>query len=237
MADPILWCYRGARGDANRRVPAKKFNPETRQMEDVFDEETGGRVFERVPQRPHVAGDYDNPELAKRGDWLHVLRHDGHVVRMKLTNAAADRDLDAPGARERRAKARHLGWIPVGHCPLVLLISRELQKGQLAARHLLEEQACQPGEYSETKPCRHYLVEEAARRARNLKEQTKLARKHQSEAEKMIAAQREQTGEIVTAITEAMKSSQPTVSPDLISAVVAATVAALKEQTEAKPKR
>lgn len=238
MAEPILWCKPGAAGDKNRRIPARRFNPETRQMEDVIDEDTGARLFEKVPQRAHIAGDYENPVLDPRGFWMHVLRHDGHVVRVKLTNAAADRDIDAPGARERKAKARYFGWIPVGNCPLALILAGGINPGQVAAKHILKDHACPPSSYSETNHCPHYVEEEKARKARHAAQQAKLAKSFQGDADKLIAAQQQQTGEIVTAIADALKGQpqQAAVTPETISAIVAATVQALKE-SEGKPKR
>lgn len=205
MQEPILWANK-----AIRQIPAKRFNEATGQMEDVFDDETGRRVMERVPQRAHVGGDYDNPITSKAPTWLHVLRHDGHVVRMKLTNAAADLDTDASFPRERRAKARYFGWLLVGTCPLAAVIAGDLQKGQImakAVRELPTNEACAHGTYGENRPCPHYRAEEAARKALQAKETKRIEMSNRSEADRLISAQQEQTKEIVSGVAGALASA------------------------------
>lgn len=205
MQEPILWANK-----AVRKIAAKRFNPETQVMEDVFHPETGQRVFERVPQRGHVAGDYDAPIPSKAPTWIHVLRHDGHEVRMKLTNAAADLDTDASFPRERRAKARYFGWIVVGTCPLAAVLAGDLQMGQLIAKEVRElptSAACPHGSYGEHRPCKHYLAEAAARKALQGKETARLEKSNRSEADKLISAQQEQTKEIVSGVAGALATA------------------------------
>jgi hypothetical protein len=209
MQEPILWANK-----AVRQIPAKRFNEATGDMEDVFNEETGRRVMEKIPQGCHVGGDYDNPVASNRRTWLHVLRHDGHVVRMKLTNAAADLDTDASFPRERRAKARYFGWLLVGSCPLAAVLAGDLQKGQIIAKEIRDlptNQACAHGSYGEFKPCQHYRAEEKARKALQAKESTRIEKANRSEADKLISAQQEQTKEIVSGVTGALAAAISTV--------------------------
>lgn len=197
MAEPILWAHKA---EKLRKVPARRWNPETEQMEQVFDEDTGQARYEKIPQRGHVAGDYDNPVASGQARWLHVLRHDGHVVRVPVTCAAADLDGAQLTSQERRAKAKYFGWIPVGSCPLALVETGELQKGQLIAKAIRDQPMCKQGSYGINKPCPHFLAEELARKDLQRKETVKREKSHQSEADKLIAAQGEQTKEIVSGV-------------------------------------
>ena len=201
MSEPILWADKAA---PLRRQPARRFNADTGQMEDAFDEETGQRLFEKIPQRGHVGGDADNPIASRHARWMHVLRHDGHVVRMVMTCAAADLDMASLWTQERRAKARFFGWIPVGQCPLAMLLTGDIQKGQLIAKENRGAAPCAHGSYGETKPCVHYRAEEAARKELQRKKTAQADKRNQSEADRLVASQADQTKEIVGAITEAL---------------------------------
>lgn len=201
MPEPILWADKAA---PLRKQPARRFNAETGQMEDAFDDETGQRLYEKIPQRGHVGGDADNPIVSRHARWVHVLRHDGHAVRMVMTCAAADFDMASLWTQERRAKARHFGWILVGHCPLALVLTGEIQKGQLLAKDIRNQPPCAHGTYGENKPCPHYLAEEAARKELQKKKTAQAEKVNRSEADKLVAAQADQTKEIVGAITEVL---------------------------------
>lgn len=201
MAEPILWAHKA---EKLRKIPARRWNATTSQMEEVFDDDTGQQVFEKIPQRGHVAGDYDNPIATNYSRWLHVLRHDGHVVRVPLTCAAADLDTNQLTTQERRAKARHFGWIPVGSCPLAMVQTGELKAGQLVAKGIRGQAMCAHGTYGPNKPCHHFVEEEAARKEMQKKMTDKREKAHQSEADKLVAAQADQTKEIVGAITDAL---------------------------------
>lgn len=212
MPEPIHWSSK--KTALQRSIPARRFNPSTGQMEEAFDNETGERLYERIPQRGHVGGDYENP-VAGRSHWMHVLRHDGHVVRVKLTCAAADYDLAQLTSQERQAKARHLGWIPVGHCPIALVGSGTLRREQLVAKELRSGQTpCQHGTYGELKHCPHYTIEATARQALQTVKQAKADRALQPESEKLVEAQRQQTKELVSAIADAVRDSQPPAAPE-----------------------
>jgi hypothetical protein len=249
--EPVLWC---AAAKSQRTIPARRWNPETQQMESVIDIETGLPVIEKIPQRPHD-GDSppDKPTFANLRRWIHVLRHDGHVVRMPINMAAADVEgLDFVG-RERRAKARHYGWIPVGMCPLALLAAGDLRPQQLAmlgvaepetierkARELRVE-ACDPRKCGEVSPCPHYLQEEKARKERQNRRQAKINAAFQSEADKLLKGQQQQTSEIVAGVSKVMAetfagaggmSLSPEQLADLVGKAVAAAMAA--QQTQAK---
>jgi len=204
MPEPIYWASN--KTALARKIPAKKFDALSGQMVEVFDPDTGERIYEKIPQRGHVGGDYDNP-VTGRPRWLHVLRHDGHVIRMTLTCAAADYDFAQLTSQERRAKARHFGWIPVGSCPLALIQAGELKQGQLIAKELRDlksSAACAHGTYGEQRHCPHYQIEESARRALQERKQVASDKKMQPESDKLIAAQQEQTKDIVSGIAGIM---------------------------------
>src|SRR5690606_8925713 len=60
------------------------------------------------------------------------------------------------------AKWRALGWFQLGRCPVALAMA-----GELSFEHLDESlrkaTPCEPGTYSEKKPCKHTLLEVAGR--------------------------------------------------------------------------
>lgn len=165
MADPIFWANQEI-ARANRILPARRFNEETGVLEPVIDPVTRQPLMERVPQRGH-AGDSDpkSPRIETRiRRWMHVLRHDGIEARVPITTAAAPVEDSNYGAW-MGMKARHFGWIPIGQCPLALLLTGAIRVHHLVAVELQGEQACPHGTYGEQKACPHYLVERRARRA------------------------------------------------------------------------
>ena len=124
MAEPILWAEKAK---PMRRQLAKRYNPKTDKVEQLFDDETGEPVWEKIPQRGHVGEKF----VSEHPKWrptnaAHFLKHCGNEVRVNLVNAAAQQDPDTKHKRERLAKARHFGWIRVGQCPLVLCMTDAL---------------------------------------------------------------------------------------------------------------
>lgn len=202
MAEPILWANKA---EGMRRQLARTFNPSSGQMEQVIDQETGQPLFEKIPQRGH-AGDsgYDNPRQMRSQRWMHVLRHDGHVVRVPITNAAADQDSNSEYSRYQMAKARHFGWIEVGHCPGALVLSGRIEKHHLASDSAKASvtSPCAHGTYGASKWCPHYMAEEQARKARQAKFQGKRDRDFMPEAEKLMRSQEAQTEKMVSGVAE-----------------------------------
>jgi len=202
-----------------RRLRAERYNPETKKHEQLFDDETGEPLFEKVPQRGHVGEKYPSENPQKRpSNAVHFLKHCGNEIRMNLVNAAAQLDPDTKHKQERLAKAKHFGWIRVGQCPLVLCMTGELQSSQLADKGMRESviakkaKPCQHGEYSERTPCDHYFAERTARIERKNKIQGKRDRQFAPDAQKALEAQKSQTTEIATevakAVANALKSSK-----------------------------
>lgn len=209
MGEPILWAHKAA---ATRTQVARKFNPESGQMEVVIDEDTGLPVREKVPQIGHEDGDYDKPKTdtgIRR--WMHVLRHDGHVVRAVVNMAAADTEGADFYGRVVRMKARALGWILVGRCPVAMRVSGQLRAHQIADLDVRKaERACERS--SEQQPCPHYLAEEAARKARHARTQERIAKAFKSDADKLIAAQKEATSDIVSGVANVLADAIKSVS-------------------------
>jgi hypothetical protein len=208
MAEPILWVNK-----AIRTQRAKVFNEKTNQVEVAFDDR-GRPLYEKIPQSAHVSGDYDNPVVSTTRTWLHLLRHDGNEVRVKLTCAAADLDTSQLTSQERRAKARYFGWIPVGMCPLAMIENGLLREGQLQAKELRGQLACPRNSYSEDRPCPHYLVERRARRLEQAKEAAYIEERNSGETRKVLREQRALNAELITGVSdvmaEALKEFLPT---------------------------
>ena len=202
MAEPILWAHRlhGDKASPNALKPvARRWNEDTGQVEDVIDPETGIPVREKVPARGHN-GDEDvrTARMLNIPRWVHVLRHDGHETRVPITMAAADLDGSDNYGKKIRAKARFFGWIPVGRCPIALLTAGELSPSKLACRDLQKVSTpCKHGTYGDLRPCPHYVLERDARVHRNNVLQGRIAKQHQSEADKLLKGQEAQTSAIV----------------------------------------
>jgi hypothetical protein len=178
--------------------------------------EDGRRIVEKVPQRGHQ-GDYENRKTdsrCARARWLHVVTDKGNWIRMVLTNAAAHFDANTDWGQYQRAKARYFGWFPVWSCPLALLSTGELKRGQIVDRSLLEQKPCEPGSYSEQKPCPHCVSETDARRARHAADEVERYKNYVDATEKTISANRqdmrEQTETLAKAIASALgKEPEP----------------------------
>lgn len=207
MAEPILWANKAKR---MRVQVAKQYNPKTKELEVIVDDDTGEPVMEKIPQRGHVGERFmsENPKIRNSQRWVHWLKHCGNEARVPVTNAAAQIDPDTKFKQFITTKSKHFGWIPVGHCPIALIFAGGLRRNQLADKELkkaLEDEKvspCQHGSYGERMPCKHYIAEREARRLRKKKLQTKRDKQFQGDAEKAMEAQREAQREQTSAIAE-----------------------------------
>lgn len=222
MAEPILWAHK-----AQRTQLARRWNRETNQLEVVIDEVTGQPRRARVPQRAHESGDPDNPRLSRHLPWIHMLRHDGHVVRAPISMAAADVEGLESYGRTMRQKYQALGWIPVGVCPIARVAGGLLRDHQIVDKPLRDSirngtaRAC-TGQHGPERQCPHYLQELDARLAANKRRDAAEAVKYRTDSERLLeqqlSAQQTQTTEIVkgvaSALAEAVKvASQPAAEP------------------------
>lgn len=196
MPEPILWTQHAK---PLRSRPVRQFNPESGEVEFVINEDTGEPLLERIPQVGHDGG-YDDPKKFKRYGFVNLLRHDGHQVFAKLTNAAAQTDLNASYVHFMRAKHSYFGWFPVGQCPLSALAAGTIQKKHIAAKDILKDRPCDRAACNEFKPCKHYIAERDARRARHAKAEKKRIESFKDDSVKMLEAQQKQTTDIVEGI-------------------------------------
>lgn len=189
MADPIFWANQQI-ARSNRLLPARRHNEETGALEPVIDPVTRQPIVERVPQRGHEGGSEPSaPRIDRRiRRWMHVLRHDGHEARVPMTTAAAPVE-DTNYGIWMQMKARHFGWIPVGHCPVAMLLNAALLPHQLVAEELRTATPCAHGTYGEQQACPHYLVERRARRALKTELQARRDRETESVEQKALKAQ------------------------------------------------
>lgn len=128
-----------------------------------------GKVrYERKPLLAHQ-GDYwgiiEHPR-ARASRYVDVVRHDGHIVALVLTNASGDVGLieGSNYGAYMKAKARHFGWFPIGSCVLQCVAAGVIHRRDIVDETLLEVTPCERG----TVPaggCSHTLAELAARRA------------------------------------------------------------------------
>jgi hypothetical protein len=181
------------------------YNTRDREREHVV---AGKRIKERFPQHGHE-GSYDSRKRARGQRFIRVVRHDGHVVPLVLTNAAAHLDPTTPFGNYQRAKMRHLGWFPLGSCPLAMLATSQVTPEQFVNQAMLKDAPCAPGSYTEAKPCPHCAAETVARQKAHAEFEVGEMAKFKDPTEKLVEAGREQTQAIVGAITDALKKPAP----------------------------
>ncbi len=185
MADPILWVGKVQR---TRRIVVN-----------------GEQRTERLPQRGHAGNsDYDNPTIAPGKRWERYIKACGTDARVVLTNAAAHVDDTTPYGMMIRAKARFLGWFPVGSCPRALLYTGELRPNQIVDKSILTQEACKPRSYSVDEPCQHSIAEMEARRAVYSAADAKRCVSMQPDVERLLGAQKEQTKDLINGLRDAV---------------------------------
>jgi hypothetical protein len=163
----------------------------------------GKRIVERVPQRGHQ-GDYENRRLAKGQRYITAVRHEGHVVSVVMTNGAAHMDPNTEFGLYQKAKMAHLGWYPIGGCPLAALANGNMMPGHFTDQSLLKDVPCPPSSCSEAKPCRHAIAERDARRKENSEAAKEVESKFVDPTTRMIDANREQSTELANIIAKAL---------------------------------
>lgn len=171
--DPCLWI------DADRNQQEMDQNA-PRRARKVADASTRtAAVYERHPQFCSLGDEPDKPGTSRRDyqRFVHVVRHDGHIVFATLTNASAHLDVNTGYAANQRNKHRHLGWFRFGQCPLAAAMAGELKPHLIvsyAIADLVEKNhpPCQPKRDARGAaiPCEHATIEiEARRKAHNAK--------------------------------------------------------------------
>ena len=166
------------------------------------------KTTERVPARG-VIGEPGKSSHARGVRSVRVVRHEGHIIDMVLTNGAAHLDPNTEWGQYQKAKARFHGWFPVGACPCALRGTGEMQPDHFADSTLATELSCQPGTYSEQAPCKHALAEIEARRAQSLVETKEREHTFRDAGERQIDAIGKQTEAIVAAVGEALGGAKP----------------------------
>ncbi len=168
--------------------------------------ERGRRIVEKVPQTA-TFGESGSPTAAPTR-WRSVVDPYGNDVRVVITTAAADIDVDGPYARRMRQKWRFYGWYEKGLCPCALYLNGDLHENHFVSASVLAaakaQQACAPGSYSVRKPCAHSIEEMNARKVQNAEQTAQRMRGFKSESDRMIEANAKNSQEIVTGVAGAM---------------------------------
>jgi hypothetical protein len=195
-------------------TPNATFNKADREAVAVID---GRPRMIKHPQAGHV-GDYDAP-VRTRGEgvrWISVVKTDGNVVYYTITAGAGDSNPNSEYAAERKQKMRHLGWFPVGECPL-----RVLEPNQFVDKSLVGDAPCDSKTCSRTNPCPHSDAERAARVAAHNELDAERCAAVKDPNEKLIAANAENNRELVAALTAAI-AAKPSVDASAIAEILAA---------------
>lgn len=163
----------------------------------------GEEITIRFPQRGH-SGDYDDRTVARGLRYVDVVRHDGNIAPMVLTNAAAHLDPNTSFGHYQRSKARHYGWFTPGSCPVALLATGELTPAKIFDKSILDQKPCMHGTHTDDNPCPHALAEIAARRTK--KQAVELARNaaYKDPTDRMIEAGREQNQAFAQTVADAL---------------------------------
>jgi hypothetical protein len=178
--EPCFWLTTGE--DANRE------RTRTRMV-------AGRKVTERLPQHGHE-GDYENKRKARGRRFIMIVRHEGHVVPLLLTNAAAHLT-PGPYSQYQLNKGKHFGWYPEGACPCALYVAGELTDDHVVSSDVKSGSPCEQGSHSAQKPCKHDLAERAARTKQWNDDQNEKMSAFQDKEEKLAATQRQINKELV----------------------------------------
>lgn len=214
MADPVLWLKTDKPYEGRFRR-ARVWNEKTKQWDTPVYEKGHPKAGRPVMEKMPGIGFDGEPTRAvqmKTKRFIEVLRTDGNIVFVPITNAAAhkpqeDRSCEA----DRRLKAQYFSWIPVGSCPAILLATGTLRPENVEADHK-KWTACHPGDIGEGKPpCQHFTAEMNARRARRNDETNATEEKYASDVAKHTAALEKMADRMVTAAERmAMLNGQAT---------------------------
>lgn len=189
MAQSILWLKE--KNNANAQPPPRSRRRALVLGDDgrmvSIEDDLGNPVIERLPAVGHV-GPVNNavPMSSKRV--IEYLRFDGNIVSAIITGAAAAvADTDRSHQHYVEAKARHNGWIERNTCPVDAVMSGAIKKQRLVAQEsrdaLAKGTRCARWKYGEV-PCKHFVAEEKARKARNVAEDAKRSEAVRSESVK-----------------------------------------------------
>lgn len=212
MAAPVLWLKTDKPYDGQFRR-ARTWDPASGQWSTPVYEKghpkAGRPVMERIPGTGYE-GSPKNATPMRRRRFVEMLRHDGHIVAVPITNAAAHLpDSDVSCETDRRLKGKYLGWIEKGQCPAAMLAGNLLPAEQFAA-DTAGWTPCNPRTLGEKNPpCPHFIAEQNARKGRRGDETDALEAKYASEAEKHTAAIRD----LATNLTDVVKGAIAPASP------------------------
>ena len=137
----------------------------------------GEHLMERIPQAAAIGTPIDGLRPAGIRSHVRVLRHDGVIADIRITQGAAH-DPVAEGDESYKhymlgMKGRKLGWIPVGACPGAMALAVD-DRGReqlppsavLAKEQVLNGKPCLPGQVGvRNPPCSHFVAEWDARLA------------------------------------------------------------------------
>lgn len=220
MANEALWLKIGKSFEGRKRRAVVWTDSGVR-LENPRDD-AGRPLVEKIPGIGYVGNDLAHmfPMTQAASRFTEFLRHDGHTASIVLTSAAAHvQDEDNSYERDRRHKARHLGWIEFGKCPCAMLMNGDIKPEQLQSKECkgpqndkrgkdgaLEDavtgRPCAPGTYGKSHPpCPHFLAERKARRAQRVVDTTIHEAAYKTEAQKHTEA----IVALGTSLTEAMQ--------------------------------
>lgn len=186
MAQAILWIpERDAPQTPAPRSRRRAWTFDKNGVKQPVVDDLGNPVVERLPAIGHT-GPVNNAIPMRGVRAIEFLRFDGHLIASPVTGAAAAvAGTDRSHEQSIRAKARYHGWIERGVCPVDAAMTDLIKPQRLVSdecREALKKgDRCQRRRVDEA-PCKHWIAEEAARKARNAKADAARAEAAKSEA-------------------------------------------------------
>jgi len=172
----------------------------------VVNDEQGNPIQrkEKFPQRGHL-GDYEDRQAAPGQRFATVVRHDGNVAHVPLTNAAAHLDPNTPYGQYMRQKGFFLGWFGLESCPAALIQAGQLRPSTIVDKSILTAAPCPRNSYSADNVCPHCVAETKARQAVQRAKNDAQADAHKNSSDRQAEAAASQSTSMVQMLEEQRK--------------------------------
>jgi hypothetical protein len=156
---------------------------------------------ERKPSLPiklDERGRVDGLHPRANNRFIDMVRHDGHVASIVMTNATADVVIHAPGgtfANHQFGKAHFHGWFPIASCPVRLMKAGALLREKVVSAEVLDGHVCDKDRA--TWPCPHTIAEITARSTQHERAQAPVMQALEAAEHRAELAQSERLADVL----------------------------------------
>lgn len=184
---PICWAEIATQ-PTNRIFHAFKWEDGKRvQSRDTL---TGAPLFDRRPLRAHLGNNLTGVRDANVASTVKFLRGDGIIADIKVNNGPGHVvDGDDRYQRNVMRKHRHFGGVVVGECPALLVALGMIPPHTVLAADARTAPCSHETLGPRNAPCRHFVAEHNARKAKALENHGKLLESFKSAEAKLVEAQ------------------------------------------------